>query len=224
MSAADNGNGNSRRTHATAFQTPAAGRRSQRRRIITDPLQPRVPSHHTPASGCHASRQSSRRPSRRRNAVTPGSASSIRDGARDRTRGSGICSNRSYSAGYRHSQEPGILFSPQAPQPRDPPPAAPAEWFCYCDKPADSTCDQCSGHRFCVNHPGFYCSGPCGQWIHAKCAGYDFHLGPDGGEEGAFLRARFGYPNPMVVPISDSSQGNYPLYCSIYLFVCFRYE
>jgi hypothetical protein len=50
--------------------------------------------------------------------------------------------------------------------------------------------------------------------FHPKCAGYKFNAGPDGGEEGAFLRSTFYYPNNMIIPISSASQGEqHPLYC-----------
>ncbi len=132
--------------------------------------------------------------------VTP--ASSIRDGARDRPRGRGAYTNRAYERDYRHSQQRG-LFQPQAPQQQGE------------TTPIDSNCASCGvANRFCMDHPGFYCSGPCGRWIHAKCAKYDCRCpGPDGGEEGGILRARFGYPSPLVVPISDISKGENPLYC-----------
>ena len=91
---------------------------------------------------------------------------------------------------------------------------APAPRLCYCDQPIDPDCVECAANRFCMQHPGFYCTGPCGRWIHPKCAGYEFHAGPDGGEEGAFLRSTFYYPNNMIIPISSASQGEqHPLYC-----------
>jgi hypothetical protein len=64
-----------------------------------------------------------------------------------------------------------------------------------------------------MQHPGFYCTGPCGRWIHPKCAGYEFHAGPDGGEEGAFLLSTFYYPNNMIIPLSASQGEQHPLYC-----------
>ena len=69
-------------------------------------------------------------------------------------------------------------------------------------------CEDCSNDRVCANHPEFYCSGECGRWIHASCAGWLFS--PDNAR---FLESTFGYPNPMQVPISAASQGDNPIYC-----------
>lgn len=65
-----------------------------------------------------------------------------------------------------------------------------------------------------MNHPGFYCSGTCGRWIHCHCAGYVFHPGPDGSENGAYLSAPLGKGEPFIVPLSPTSQGrHHPLLC-----------
>jgi hypothetical protein len=34
--------------------------------------------------------------------------------------------------------------------------------LCYCDQPVDPDYAQCCvANHFCVDHPGFYCSGSC---------------------------------------------------------------
>ena len=202
-----------RRSLEEAFTTPAASRSQRRRQVVTAQPSTRRSSRGT------ASRTRNRNTSRRRSQNAPfvSPPSSIRDTARDPARGSGSRSNLFYEPSYRHSQESqgSHLFSPQQQQQQQQSNQdAPAPRLCYCDQPIDPDCVECAANRFCMQHPGFYCTGPCGWWIHPKCAGYEFHAGPDGGEEGAFLRSTFYYPNNMIIPISSASQGEqHPLYC-----------
>jgi hypothetical protein len=225
---------NRRRTRTAAFETPAAahGARHQRRRVVT--TAPRTRSNHQSSNHRNETtrqrtssrrRQSSRRgtSSRRRNARTVTPATSIRDTARDPTRGSGRYGNERYGINYFQGRR--VLFSPgqqqqqeQQQQEQQEEQQAPVERLCYCDQPVDRDCQDCAANRFCTRHPGFYCSGPCGRWIHATCAGYEFNPGPNGALEGGFLQSTFlskgDEPGPLCVPVTDSSQGTQnPLFC-----------
>jgi hypothetical protein len=163
--------------------------------------------------------------------VTPPPPSSIRDTARIPTQGTGQRSNDRYTCEYSHYQsivasQDGApasplradtydgVFGPASTTAGNVPATAPVDRVCYCDQPINVNCDDCALDRFCMNHPGFYCSGTCGQWIHCHCAGYVFHPGPDGSENGAYLSAPLGYGDPFIVPLSPTSQGqHHPLLC-----------
>jgi hypothetical protein len=151
--------------------------------------------------------------------VTP--ATSIWDTARVPTQGSGRYGSRFYDRNYRDEQGR-ILFPPgqseREQQQQQEEQQAPVERLCYCDQHVDRDCQDCAAKRFCTRHPGFYCSGPCGCWIHATCAGYEFNPGPNGALEGGFLQSTFlskgDEPEPLCVPVTDSSQGTQnPLFC-----------
>ena len=101
----NNDNTSHHQMHDAAFQTPAAGHHSQCRWIVTDPQQPRVPSHWMPATGQRSSHWSAQCSSRqcslwhslRRNTVTP---RSIWDSAHILPWGSGLHSNLWYNPKY----------------------------------------------------------------------------------------------------------------------------
>mmetsp|Transcript_23979 Transcript_23979/g.43467 ORF Transcript_23979/g.43467 Transcript_23979/m.43467 type:complete len:320 (+) Transcript_23979:27-986(+) len=212
--------GSTRRTHEQAFgSTPAS--RNQRARHVTTERRRRG---RTPSSYRGAPTSSSRRRSARqqgRQLVTP--VGSIRDGARYASRGSDIRGNQRYHPSYlrdriSQSGERRVLFSPPTaqppatnpPPPDDSTPADDVERYCYCDLPVPSDCQACLNDEFCHEHPGFFCSGPCGRWLHLKCAGWKFDPTDDGG---IILTAGFGNP-PLLVRISALSQGeNSPIWC-----------
>lgn len=42
-----------------------------------------------------------------------------------------------------------------------------AKRHCHCDV----CCKDCTDKKACPLHPGMFCSGECGRWIHASCVG-----------------------------------------------------
>ena len=45
----------------------------------------------------------------------------------------------------------------------------PVQRHCYCD----IACEDCTDEQSCgVDHDGFFCSGSCGRYFHAKCTGW----------------------------------------------------
>jgi hypothetical protein len=160
---------NRRRTRTAAFETPAAadsGRRQRRRVVTTAPRtrtnrqssQHRNESSHPTTSSRRQSSRTRTTSSRRHNQRTVTPATSIRDTARNPTRGSGRYGNETYGVNYFQGRR--VLFSPgqqqqQEQQQEHEQQQPPVERVCYCDQPVDRDCQDCAANRFCTRHPGF---------------------------------------------------------------------
>lgn len=148
--------------------------------------------------------------------------SSIRDGARNPPRGDALRLDSSYQLDYFRQADGG-----SGSQNEDGARADLAERFedvglpdgaeaapqrhCYCDTPVPVDCAACVADQFCMSHPFLQCSGDCGRWIHARCAGWIFVSGPGGGEDGAYVVSS--WDPDLCIPLSDVSQGEHPWYC-----------
>ena len=75
----------------------------------------------------------------------------------------------------------------------------------------------CNGDHEEASTDGFFCSGPCGRWFHAKCTGWNLVV--DDGEDddaGNYIQASFG--EKLKIPISFVGQSlspsdDKPWYC-----------
>ena len=137
------------------------------------------------SSGRRGTRSTSGTRSRGNRRVTPGSSStgrSIRDTARNPTRGLGIRTGDYYVPSQQDSprredteqsereggddnesvslsQQSGSADVPDVPDvPR-------VKRHCYCDV----ACDKCTDMEACIDHDGLYCSGTCERYFHFNC-------------------------------------------------------